>query len=148
MLSLPQAQQLGCSEAQLFLPCSPLCQQTQPVLPPTGSSTYSPGFLQWPSPTGGRHTTFGCDTPLLSTAASLPNIPFPWSPRSRPKLQMLPHYTNSVHRGAKCKAWITSHFRVQLEQGWESSLGGYAVAELLLAHVEDSTEAWLNLQDR
>lgn len=40
---------------------------------------------------------------------------------------------------------------MQLEQGWESGLDGYAVAELLLAQVhtrdreggEDSTEAWL-----
>lgn len=114
-------------------------------------------------PLAGGDTTFGCDTPLLPTAASLPTIPFPWSPRGPPKLQVLPHYTNSAHTDAKCKAWITTHFRVQLEQGWESSLDGCAVAELLLVQVltqggegrEDSMEAWqmgkdhgLDLQDR
>lgn len=41
-------------------------------------------------------------------------------------------------------------FSMQLEQGWENSLDGYAAAELLLAQVhtqdsggEDSMEAWL-----
>lgn len=64
---------------------------------------------------------------------------------------MLPHYTNSVYTGAKCKAWITIHFRMQLEQGWESSLDGYTIVELPLALVhtqgsergEDRTEACL-----
>lgn len=145
----------GQTDWLLRVPAFPALQS--PLLADTTSSSIhrEQNLLTWISGVAfihcWQHTVFACDTPVLSPAASLPSIPFPWSPRSRPKLQVLPHYTNSGHAGAKCKAWFTTHFRMQLEQGWESSLDGYTLAELLPAQVhtrgseggEDSTEAWL-----
>lgn len=159
MLSLPQGQQLGkqpgCSQAQLFLPCSPLCQQTQPVLPPTGSSTY---LDFW----SGLHSLLAGIQHLDVTHLSFlqlppcPTFPFHGSPGADQSCKCCP-ITQTVYIQVPSTRLGSPHSAgCSLEQGWESSLDGYTVAELFLAQVhtggreggEDSTEAWLCLQDR